>query len=80
MNNILFCSAGRRVKLIKNFKEVIKDNGRIIVAENSDYAPSRYIADKAYSVPKITDNNYIAEILKICEKEEIRCYFYFDRS
>lgn len=72
MNNILFCSAGRRGKLIKDFKETIKDSGKLIVAENSIYSPARYIADKSYTVPKITDENYIKTILEICKKEEIK--------
>ena len=50
MYNFLFCSAGRRVKLIKDFKETIGENGKIIVADNSIYAPTRYEADKAYTV------------------------------
>ena len=67
MNNILFCSAGRRVKLIKNFKETLKESGKVIVADNSIYAPARYVADKAYSVPRINDEKYI---------DHGRCRFY----
>ncbi len=80
MNNILFCSAGRRVKLIKNFKETFNGLGKIIVAENSIYSPARYVADKSYTVPQISDNNYINEIMKICKKEKIKRNFYFNRS
>lgn len=72
MNNILFCSAGRRGKLIKDFKETIKETGKLIVAENSIYSPARYIADKSYTVPKITEINYIDTILDICIKENIK--------
>lgn len=72
MNNILFCSAGRRCKLIKNFKETLGESGLTIVAENSMYAPSRYVADKAYTVSKINNENYIDEILNICKKENIK--------
>ena len=75
MNNILFCSAGRRGKLIEDFKETINDNSKIIVAENSIYAPARYLADKSYSVPKIDDIHYIDNILEICEKEQIKAVF-----
>lgn len=72
MNNILFCSAGRRCKLIQDFKETIGDTGKTVVAENSVYAPARYIADKAYTVPKITDKDYIEKIIEICKKEDIK--------
>ena len=71
MYNFLFCSAGRRVKLIEDFRNTIGENGRIIVADNSIYAPARYAADKAYTVPTITDTNYIDVILDICKKEKI---------
>lgn len=72
MYNFLFCSAGRRVKLLKDFRETIGENGRIIVADNSIYAPTRYVADKAYTVPSIYDESYIDIILEICQKENIK--------
>jgi len=72
MYNILFCSAGRRCKLIKDFKKTIGENGKLIVAENSIYSPARYIADKSYTVPLITDKEYIDIILDICKKEDIK--------
>lgn len=73
MNNILFCSAGRRCRLIKDFKETIGNTGKIIVAENSMYAPARYVADVAYTVPKITSEDYIEKILNICKNEDVKC-------
>ena len=72
MNNILFCSAGRRCKLIKDFKETIGDTGITVVAENSIYSPARYVADKSYTVPKITATDYIDNIIEICRKEDIK--------
>ena len=72
MNNILFCSAGRRCKLIKDFKETIGDTGITVVAENSTYSPARYVADKSYTVPKITAPDYIDNIIEICRKEDIK--------
>ena len=75
MNNILFCSAGRRVKLLKDFKETLNGEGKIVVAENSIYAPARYVADKSYTVPTIDNPQYIESILEICKKEEIKAVF-----
>ena len=80
MKNILFCSAGRRVKLIKDFKETVGEEIKLIVAENSIYAPSVYVADKSYLVPKIDDENYISKLIEICKKEDVRCYSYINRS
>ena len=73
--NFLFCSSGRRVKLLKDFKESIGELDKIIIADNSIYAPTRYIADKDYIVTKINDEKYIDEILQICEKEKINAIF-----
>lgn len=69
--NILFCSAGRRGKLIKNFKESLQSNGKIIATDMSNSAPALYFADGHYIVPKIDSEEYIPTILDICKREEI---------
>ncbi len=69
--NVLFCSAGRRVKLINNFRNTLGNDCKLIVAENSIYSPARYVADKSYTVPLISDANYIDMLLDICKKEKI---------
>lgn len=71
-NNVLFCSAGRRVKLIENFRKTLGDSGKLVAANASNLAPAIYVADKHYIVPMITDENYINTILDICKKEEIK--------
>lgn len=69
--NILFCSAGRRCELLKDFKKTLGGNVKIVVTELSKFAPALNFADKAYIVPKINDENYMNVILDICKKEEI---------
>lgn len=69
--NLLFCSVGRRGELIKNFKQSMGTNGKIVATDNSNVAPALYLADKQYIVPLITDDKYIDTILDICRKEEI---------
>lgn len=69
--NILFCSAGRRCELLKDFKKTLDGNVKIVVTELSKFAPALNFADKAYIVPKINDENYMNVILDICKKEEI---------
>lgn len=71
MTNILFCSAGRRVKLIKDFRKSMGNEGKIVVTEMSNVAPAVYVADKFYKVPTIYDKNYVDIILDICKKEDI---------
>ena len=73
--NILILSAGRRVELIKCFKEaanLIGINSRIITADISNTAPAIYFSDKNYIVPKVGEKEYIQKIIKICKLEDIR--------
>lgn len=68
--NILFCSAGRRVELIKEFKRSMHE-GKVVVTDVSITAPSIYAADRYYNVGLISDEGYISSLLEICEKEKI---------
>lgn len=69
--NILFCSAGIRVQLLKDFRQSMGDNGRIVATDLSPYAPALYFADKAYLVPQIDDPEYLDTVIDICKKENI---------
>lgn len=69
--NILFCSAGRRCELLKDFKKTMGDSGKIVATDLSNTAPAIYFADKYYLVPRIDNENYIPTILDICKKEHI---------
>lgn len=69
--NILMCSAGRRVELLKDFKKSMGAGSRIIATDLSKYAPAIYEADKYYLVPRIDGPTYIDVILGICKKESI---------
>lgn len=69
--NILFCSAGRRCELLKDFKKTMGSCGKVVAADLSNIAPAIYFADKYYLVPRIDDEEYIPTILDICEKEQI---------
>lgn len=72
--NILFTSSGRRVALLKKFKEVfVKENinGKIVTADFKETAPTAFFSDRHFIVPKVTDKSYVEELLKICEEENI---------
>ena len=69
--NILFCSVGRRCELLKDFRKTLGDKVRLIVTDNSPYAPALEFADVSYQVPLIHDKAYIPMILDICKKEDI---------
>lgn len=73
--NILILSAGRRVELVNCFKNAAKElniDSKIIAADLSDTAPAIYFADKYYLIPRIGTDNYLSEIINICNKEDIK--------
>jgi len=72
MMNILFCSVGRRGELVKNFRQSMGTDGKIIAADNSRYAPAMYLADQQYVVPRIDAPEYIPTLLKICGEESVQ--------
>ena len=72
MDNILFCSAGRRCKLLKDFKESMGGSGRIVATDLSPVAPALFFADESYLVPKIDDPSYFDRVFEICNKSKIK--------
>lgn len=72
MLNILLTSVGRRVSLVKFFKEAIGNRGKIYAADCVNTAPALYVADKAFIVPRVNDRDYIPLLLDKCKKENIK--------
>ena len=70
--NILFCSAGRRCELLKDFRKSMGASGKIVAADLSITAPAIYMADTYYLVPRIDHPDYFPRILEICQKEKIQ--------
>lgn len=70
--NLLILSSGTRNKIVEYFKRELAGSGNVICADASEYAPTLYIADGHYVVPKIDDPNYLDIILSICKKENIK--------
>jgi len=68
---ILITSVGRRGYLVKYFKEAIKGQGEIFVADCSDLAPAFYRADKYFLLPPISSRSYFLELTKICKENKI---------
>ncbi|MDF2787341.1 MAG: carbamoylphosphate synthase large subunit [Neobacillus sp.] len=70
--NILICSAGRRVKLIKYFKEELnKIGGKVIAVDCDSTAPALHFADIMETVSPINDPMYIQDIKILCKKYQI---------
>lgn len=72
MNNILFCSVGRRGRLLLNAKNSLGYNSQIIATDNKSTAPALHFADKQYIVPLVTDDNYIETIFQICQENNVK--------
>lgn len=69
--NILFTCAGRRRYLLKYFKEIIGDSGRIIATDMQLSAPALTAADVKIQVPRVYADDYIPTILNICKEYKI---------
>lgn len=73
--NILITSAGQRVALVKDFQETLKrfyPDGKVYTTDmNPKLAPAAYVSDGCFEVLRVTDPNYIQQILKLCRDNEI---------
>ena len=72
MDNILFCSCGRRATLLKDFKKSMNGCGKIVAVDVSPTAPALFMADENFLVPRINDPTYFDKILEICNKCNIK--------
>lgn len=74
--NILITSAGQRVSLIKSFQQELTEifeDGKIFTTDlNPQLAPACQVSDKFFQVPRVTDNEYINCLLKICVDNQIK--------
>ncbi|TCT14034.1 carbamoyl-phosphate synthase large subunit [Natranaerovirga pectinivora] len=65
--NILLTAIGKRVQLIKYFKEKFN----IIGVDASNQTPGSHFTNKFYTAPPCTHKQYINVLLEICLKEKI---------
>lgn len=74
--NILITSAGQRVSLVKAFQIELKNrnsNSKVFTVDlNPILAPACHISDGYFSVPRVTDENYIPQLLEICLANSIK--------
>lgn len=71
---ILFTSVGRRVELMQAFHHAAdKLNEKLIIygADVSTTAPALFYCNKQIKVCKINDENYISQLLELCETNKI---------
>ncbi|SHK63693.1 carbamoyl-phosphate synthase large subunit [Chryseobacterium polytrichastri] len=74
--NILITSAGQRVSLVKAFQKEIKklnQNNKVYTVDlNPILAPACHISDGYRTVNRVTDPNYISELINLCKELSIR--------
>lgn len=73
--NILFTSAGRRVSLIKAFRESSERLGvrsRIITSDLKKNAPAAFAGDQHELVPRVTSPEYIGMLAEICKRHNVK--------
>jgi carbamoyl-phosphate synthase large subunit len=67
--NILLSSAGRRVSLLKLLQQTLADmglGGEVLAVDMSRTAPAFHAADRAFTVPRCTDEAFVPRMLEIC--------------
>lgn len=72
MNNIMFCSCGRRAQLLKFLKQSLGNSCEIIATDLQDTAPALYAADKSFLVPRIDSSEYLDIIRTIAKKNNVK--------
>ena len=73
--NILVTAGSRRVPLVQAFRNALRANGvggSVVVTDVNPLSPAVHVADRSYRVPMATDEDYIPEVLGICESEGVR--------
>lgn len=76
--NVLFTSVGRRVELLRYFREAYESlrlSGRIVAIDIDPLAPALREADTTYLVPRLDDPAYIPTLVDILEREAITIVF-----
>ena len=74
-HNIIITSAGQWVALVRDFKETLVRfyaEAKVFTTDmNPELAPAAYVSDGCFEVLRVTDENYISQLLDICKKNEI---------
>jgi len=76
--NLLFTSAGRRVELLRAFRNSYAElqlPGKIVVTDIDPLAPALQVADQYHLVQRNTSPDYIPVLVEICRSEAIDAIF-----
>jgi len=76
--NLLFTSAGRRVELLRAFRQAYLDlglKGKVVAVDMDPLAPALQVADKAYLLPSLGDSDYLPQLAEVIRRESIHRVF-----
>jgi carbamoyl-phosphate synthase large subunit len=76
--NVLFTSVGRRVELLRAFRQAYVDlrlEGSIVAVDIDPLAPALGESTRPYLVPHLSDADYIPTLVEICDHERIDLIF-----
>lgn len=71
---VLLSSAGRRVALLRCFREALDAlglTGRVLAADLSSLSPAFHDADEGMLVPRVADPDYVDRLLEICREHHV---------
>lgn len=69
--NVMLTSVGRRAYMVKYFKEVLGNEGKVYVCNSDDKSIAFKYADEKVISPLIYDENYIPFLKKYCKEKTI---------
>lgn len=73
--NVLLLSAGRRVELLQAFKNEVARRHLSAKVYATDLKPKLsaacHVADRAFSMPRVTDKGYMDHLLELCIREDV---------
>ena len=73
--NILITSAGQRVALVRDFQETLRrffPEAKVYTTDmNPRLAPAAYVSDGCFEVFRVTDPQYIPQLLQLCKSNYI---------
>jgi carbamoyl-phosphate synthase large subunit len=72
--DVLVCSAGRHVELVRCVREALSDlglPGRVLTCEASDLNAARHVADAFFETPSAKLASFIPSVQELCERENV---------
>lgn len=78
MVNVLFTSVGRRVELLRAFRQAYSElelEGSIVAVDIDPLAPALREADRVHILPRLTDERYIPALAEVVRRERIDLVF-----